>query len=237
MKNINTIAATKSPQLIQRKVSNDPKVMTFEELYLKKDFKGAAQYLLQNKQQFSSGIFHYNLGTVYAKLIDYPAARFHFEKAIKDGYINSASLNNLGYVKSVIEVDDISTSTSIQDQLINTSLSIPSAAYLSASLIFLLITLLLIKTKNVTKKMTIFILAIFIFSPICYSHFYLENINYAVAFKDVPIYEGPSKIFTEKGKLRAGSKIILGEFKDGWFSIKFPISLAGWVNKDQLGLY
>ena len=74
-------------------------------------------------------------------------------------------------------------------------------------------------------------------TPVLISNFYVENINFAVALKEVPIYEGPSKIFSEKGKVRAGSKVILGQLKDGWFYIEFPISLAGWISKDQLGLY
>ena len=102
--------------------------LNFEELYLKKDYKGAANYLLQNKQQLNSGIFHYNLGTVYSKMGDYPAARFHLEKAIKEGYINSSSLNNLTYIKTQLQVDDLSTSSNLPDQLMNSALAIPSVS-------------------------------------------------------------------------------------------------------------
>ena len=70
-----------------------------------------------------------------------------------------------------------------------------------------------------------------------FSEFYISKINYAIAFKDISLYEGPSKIFSEKGKVHAGSKVILGEYKEGWFYVKFPLSLTGWINKDQLGLY
>jgi hypothetical protein len=73
--------------------------------------------------------------------------------------------------------------------------------------------------------------------PFLFSEGYLDKINYAIAFKEIPIYEGPSKVFTEKGKIKAGAKIILGENKEGWFYVKFPISLAGWISKDQLGIY
>jgi hypothetical protein len=72
---------------------------------------------------------------------------------------------------------------------------------------------------------------------VIFSNFYVKNVNYAIALKDTPLYEGPSKIFNEKGRVRAGSKIVLGELKEGWFYVKFPLSLSGWINKDQLGLY
>jgi hypothetical protein len=62
-------------------------------------------------------------------------------------------------------------------------------------------------------------------------------VNEAIILKDIAVYEGPSKIFSEKGKLKAGSKVVLGEFKDGWFFIEFPLSQVGWIAKDQVGLY
>lgn len=237
MENSNTTTAAKSSHVNQQKTIDTSVVSSFEELYLKKDYKGAANYLLQNKQQLNSGIFHYNLGTIYSKLGDYPAARFHLEKTIKEGYINSSSLNNLTYIRSQLEVDDITTSTNFADQLMNTVLTIPPAAYFSFSLIFLLFGVILVKSKKLVKKISLAFFIILIVSPILISQLYLDKTHYAVALKDVPVYEGPSKIFAEKGKVRAGSKIILGDYKEGWFYIKFPISLAGWISKDQLGLY
>lgn len=228
---------TKSPQVNAHKSLEISGDKSFEKLYLKKDYKGAVNYLLQNKQQFNSGIFHYNLGTVYSKIGDQPAARFHLEKAIKEGYINSSSLNNLTYVKNQLQVDDLSTSSSFPDQFMNYSLAIPSAVYSSLSLLFLLLTITLLKSKKLVKKTSIAIAILLIVLPLSFSSLYLDKINHAVAFSDIPLYEGPSKIFSEKGKVKAGSKIILGEFKEGWFFVKFPISLAGWINKDQLGIY
>jgi hypothetical protein len=65
----------------------------------------------------------------------------------------------------------------------------------------------------------------------------VSHLHPAIAFKDIPLQEGPSKIFAEKGKVKAGSKIIVGDFKDGWFFVKHPESLVGWVTREQLGLY
>lgn len=237
MKNINTVTSAKSPHMDTQKSIDTSVHPNFEALYLNKDYKGAANYLLQNKQQLNSGIFHYNLGTVYSKLGDYPAARYHLEMSIKEGYVNSASLNNLTFIKSQLLVDDISTSTYLPDQIMNTALIIPPATYLSISLIFVLVGLVLLKTKKLIKKTSIVLFVIITLTPFLLSQLYLDKVTYAVAFKDVPVYEGPSKIFTEKGKVKAGAKIILGDYKDGWFYIKFPISLTGWISKDQLGLY
>ena len=237
MKKINTTITAKSSNLNTEKVINAPAGLSFENLYLKKDYKGALDLLLQNKKQLNSGIFHYNLGTIYSKMGDFPAARLNLEKSIKEGYINSASINNLAYIKSQLQADDISTSSSLPDQFMNGALSFPPAAYLSLSLIFLLVGIVLLKSKKLFKKSSIALFILLMTAPMIFSELYLSKINYAVAFKDVVLYEGPSKIFGEKGKVRAGSKIILGEYKDGWFYVKFPISLVGWINKDQIVLY
>lgn len=245
MKNISTTVASLPSTAVTRKpLSESSKTKTshsiessFDELYLKKDYKGAAQYLLDNKQHIDSGIFHYNLGTVYSKMGDQATARFHLEKAIQEGYINSSSLNNLTFVKSKLQVDDLTTSTSFPDELMSIATAIPNAGYFSITLALILLFTLLIRFKKIQKRWimaAVFLLAI---TPLLFSNFYVKNINFAVTLKDIPLYEGPSKIFNEKGQIRAGSKIILGEFKEGWFFVKFPMSLSGWINKDQLGLY
>jgi hypothetical protein len=245
MKNSSITPKTLPSEGIQRKplsetvktASAPQSKSTFDELYLKKDYKGAAQYLLDNKKQFESGIFHYNLGTVYSKMGDQATARFHLEKAIAEGYINSSSLNNLAFVKSQLQVDDLSTSTSLPDQVVSTMTSIPMAGYFSMTLFLVLIFTLMIRLKKIQKKWIMVVVMLLSLTPVFVSNFYVKNINYAVVLKEVPLYEGPSKIFTEKGKVRAGSKVVLGQLKDGWFYIEFPISLSGWISKDQLGLY
>jgi tetratricopeptide (TPR) repeat protein len=225
MQNNNTAKLTKSSE------------QSFEELYAHKEYKAAINHLLQNKQQFSSGIFHYNLGTCYSKLADYGTARYHFEKAIKAGLYNSAISNNLKFVKANLDVDDLSTSTHLPDQFMDLSLSIPREAYYTTSLVFILLLALAMRFKKVTRKTIAVICLMFALVPIFYAQFYLNTVNSAVALKDISLLEGPSKIFQEKGKLRAGSKIILGEYKDGWFLVKYPESLSGWISKDQLGIY
>lgn len=218
-------------------VTETPSKSSFDELYLKKDYKGAAQYLLDNKKQFESGTFHYNMGTVYSKMGDQATARFHLEKAIQDGYINNSSLNNLAFVKSQLQVDDLSTSTSLPDQIISTATAIPMSGYFSITLFLILVFTLMIRLKKIQKKWVMVVVFLLSLTPVLFSNFYVKNINYAVALQEIPLYEGPSKIFAEKGRVRAGSKIVLGQFKDGWFYIEFPISLSGWISKDQLGLY
>jgi tetratricopeptide (TPR) repeat protein len=237
MKNTNTIPLTKSSAAIVRKPLSEGQKLSFDELYLKKDYKGAAQYLLDNKQRLDSGIFHYNLGTVYSKMGDQATARFHLEKAIQEGYINTSSINNLNFIKTQLQVDDLTNSTSLPDEMINMATLIPEAAYLSITLIFCSIFMTMVRFQKIKRKWVMVLGLLLAASPMIFSQLYVKKINYAIALKDIPLYEGPSKIFNEKGQIRAGSKIILGELKESWFYVKFPLSLSGWINKDQLGLY
>jgi tetratricopeptide (TPR) repeat protein len=225
MENINTNKTAKSRE------------SSYEELYAKRDYSGAVNYLLKNKQQFDSGTFHYNLGTTYAKLSEFGAARFHLEKAISYGMYNSATINNLNFVKNKINAEDLSTSTSFSDQFINTSLNIPREAFLSMSLALMLLALIYFKLKKIRNKIAIALFISISLIPFLFSLVYLNQIDQAVALKDIPVMEGPSKIFQEKGQIKSGAKIIIGEFKEGWFFVKYPISMSGWVSKDNLGIY
>jgi hypothetical protein len=246
MKNSTTNKDVKSPTVLSREPLSETKQQatpqatpeaTLEELYIAKNFKGAAEYLLKNKQQFDSGIYFYNLGTVYSKLGDYANARYLFEKSMKEGFINSSSYNNLNFVREKLDVDDLSSSSSIPDQILNVSLALPSSAYTSMTLLLLILVALLIQFKKLTHKLKITMCLFLALVPMLVSYSYLNQVNEAIILKDIAVYEGPSKIFSEKGKLKAGSKVVLGEFKDGWFFIEFPLSQVGWIAKDQVGLY
>ena len=59
-------------------------LITFKDLYLKKDFNACVDLLLKEKESFNPGLFHYNLGTVYLKLEKPAIGRYHLEKARKE---------------------------------------------------------------------------------------------------------------------------------------------------------
>ncbi len=225
MGNSNTTKVTKSP------------LQQFEEFYANKQFATARDVLLQNKQQFSSGIFHYNLGTTYAKLGDFGAARFNLEKAIHEGFSNSKSKNNLSYVIEQLKVEDLSTSDTISDRSMNLLLSVSRDAYLGIGLFLAVLILTIAIIKKMKWKSTLALSIMFLLLPIAIGQLIESKVHYAIALKDVEMYEGPSKIFQQKGSLKAGAKVIIEENKEGWIFIKYPENLAGWVRKDNLGIF
>lgn len=212
-------------------------IAQFEALYLAKDYTGARDYLLANKGRFDSSIYNYNLGTVYLKIEDFAKARYHLELAKKEGLINSGTLNNITYTNLKLEVDDLSTSVSYSDKAIDALTSIPKESFYSITLILILVGLILVRMGRLAKTGVIITFFVLCLIPMCLSKFYVEELTEAIALESLTLYEGPSKIFSEKGTLRAGSKVILSEEKENWYFIKYPISLTGWIEKKDLGLF
>lgn len=209
----------------------------FEELYANAKFEEAKSYLEKNSQLYSKGAYHYNLGTVRLKLNEYALARYDFELAKKEGFHNSALANNLTYAEKMLALDDLSESTITQERVINSLTNIPNSGYVTITLSLLLIILLMIRLGHITKKFTMIIALILCLVPVLIGKLYVGNLTTAVALDNVKLYEGPSKIFSEKGEVKAGSKIVISDKKDNWFLIQYPMSLTGWVQKEKLGIY
>jgi hypothetical protein len=211
---------------------------SLEGLYLKGNYQGAKELLLQNKSKMDEGHFHYNMGTLYSKLKYNAAGRYHFEKAIHSGFVNTEVLNNLQVVNSRLALRDLSNSKRVSDRSMNVALDIPPAIYLGVTLSLVLLTLVMVKmrgVRNATALVFVFIIALL---PVSISQFYLEKKDYAITLEATTLYEGPSKVYEQKMIIPAGSKFVIGEIKEaGWFFIERPLELSGWVLKDTLGIY
>lgn len=210
---------------------------SLEAHYLKNEFQETQNLLLKAKDNYPRSLFHYNLGTVQAKAGEMGAARYNVEKSLKLGFYNSKSLNNLNYIKNTLSLNDLSTSTSYFDRGIDYLLLIPGDFYLTASLILVL---MFTVAANFFRKIKIWVSVLVLLIallPIGVNHFLLKRIHHAIVLKDIPVYEGPSKIYEKTYELPEGSKIIIGDKKKDWFFIKYPISLSGWVERDNLGIF
>lgn len=207
---------------------------SLEAHYLKGEYAEAQKLLLANKDQFDPGIFHYNLGTTLMKQGNFAAGRYHLEKALKNGYVDSKVIHNLSVAKSQLAVNDISNSNNPLDLALSFSLDIPFSLYLSGTLILSLLAMLLIRLKKVTRLYGIIILAVVVMFPILYAGLFVNRFNFAMALTDSSLREGPSQIYGELSKIKAGSKFIIGEMQGDWYYIKSPASMAGWIKKDDI---
>ena len=207
---------------------------SLEGLYLKGEFAEAQKVLLANKDQFSPGLFHYNLGTVLMKMGNHAAGRYHLEKALKNGYVDTKVFHNLSVAKSHLGVSDVENSGNPFDAILSFSLDIPFSLYLTLTLIFALCLALLMKLKMLVRWSRVGICFAFVLLPVLYYSFFLSRFNFAIALSDAPLREGPSQIYAELSKVKAGSKFIIGESQDGWYYIKSPSTMTGWIKKDDL---
>ncbi len=210
---------------------------SLETLYLDGKYEQAQNLLLKNKIEFNEGLFHYNLGTLLAKTGKVAAGRYHFEKAKKDGYVDTKNHNNLEFVKNQLQVNDISSSEEFSDQFIDSALALPVSIYISMTLILLIIFSLVIRFKVVMNKYLRLIFFVLAFSPLAFNQFYLGQKNQAVSLTELKLYEGPSKVYEEKGAVPAGAKLILGRIEKGWVFIERPLDLSGWVKLENLGIF
>ncbi|MCY4524012.1 MAG: SH3 domain-containing protein [Halobacteriovoraceae bacterium] len=210
---------------------------SLESLYLKKDYIAVQKKLLENKDSFDLGVFHYNLGTILGKQKNFPAARYNLEKASHLGFLDSRLKNNLQTIKGQLASKDIDTSDHWQDQFLNFGLGIPESFFFTWTLICILTVLLLKHFKKLQKMIPILICLFFAIFPLFISQFYFNKIKYAINLKATPLREGPSSIYSEIMTIEAGSKFIVGESNNGWIYVRYPYFLSGWVKKEFLAMY
>ena len=209
---------------------------SLESLYLKKDYTKAIDGLLKNRDEFDLGLFHYNLGTLYAKKNDLAYARYNLEMANIHGHIGTKSINNLDYVKTKLAVNDISSTHNLLDQITSCSASISPNIYIFITLLSFLIIALLWLRKKLRSKALLLTLGFFAVSPLLIFNFYINNLKYAVNLKTIKSYEGPSKVYEVKRDIEAGSKFLVSGPKNGWYFIEKPVSLSGYIEKNNLAL-
>lgn len=210
---------------------------SLEAPYLKGEYDKVIGALLENKSRINKGLFYYNLGTLHIKKNDYAIARYHLEKALKHGMVNSKLLHNIDFVKKQLNVRELGNSPVFLDRAMGNALDLPSSLYVTASLLLGILTLILIKT-GIFKKTKVMVISFLIaLAPFLLSRYYLEKVDFAITLKEAVLREGPSDIYPELAKISAGTKFIVGEFTNGRFYIKYPDFLAGWIDKNDLAIY
>ncbi|WP_372652643.1 hypothetical protein [Halobacteriovorax sp.] len=209
---------------------------SLETLYLDSKFDKAIDLLLRSKSQLSDVDFHYNLGTVYTKMGDLGPGRYHLELAMKKGYIGSDLLNNLSVIKSKIQGIDLTLSNDVSDQFIGIVSQIPISYGISITLVLLILSVLLFKFKQIKNKYALALLIALSFLPIGIHQGALAGKTFAVNINEMKVYEGPSSVYDVKATLPGGLKFILGKQDSEWFYIDHPVSLSGWVKKEDIGI-
>ena len=208
-----------------------------QDTYLKGDYDQSIGLMLKNKDSLDQGLFHYNLGSMYLKKNELGPARLHFEKAKKEDFSYPMLWNNLEYVKHQPGVIDPAQSNHWQEYFMANVMDIPGSFFGIYFLIGLSLLLLLLRKRVVRNRLLVVCYSLLLVVPIALRFSYGQSHKFAVALKEIRVYEGPSSIYSDYGQIAAGSRFVVGKFYDNWYYIVSPSDRAGWVKKDELGFY
>ena len=135
------------------------------------------------------------------------------------------------------KVDDIDSSPTAINQVKEIMLSAPKYLSIDIGLIFAVIAMIVIIRKKISYKSGLIMALIIGLTPIAIEKVLLGKERLAITLETTKTREGPSAVFQETGELAAGSKIIVRDNSDGWYLVVAPSQLAGWVEKNRIGLY
>ena len=107
---------------------------TVESAYQQGDFQGAISTLEKNQIHVTPGLWHYNMGTLYAKLENFPLARYHFLMSDMEGYTNKDLIKNKKIVEEKLDIPKHEKMLSTSDYFIRGSVEATHGIFTMVSL-------------------------------------------------------------------------------------------------------
>lgn len=208
-----------------------------QQFFVNKDYESALSVIREGKPLLDSGLFHYNLGSIYTKSGELGPGRFHLEKAKKEGFNYPMLWKNLKYIKNQPQIMDPTKSKDLQEVFVGHVLDVPSSFVTIFSLMILVMLLFFYRRSAIKLRAFIVLVVVFSLAPLAGSFAIKRDYRYAITLKPVRVYEGPSKIYPDLGEVAAGSRVIVGRFHDSWYFLMSPSSISGWVDRKNLAFY
>lgn len=198
---------------------------TVEALYAQKDYEKALKTLESNKDSVSSGLWHYNMGTVHGKLGHWAMARFHFLKADLAGFRSTEASANAKLTESMLGTEKLEKPTSTSDYLIKVALFSSEGLLTTLSLCLLIAGLI-----GFWKKASIKVLASFLAMALVVTgaSFWIRSWDRVIVIDKQSVYEGPSAIFASRDEVPEGVVLITSP-QGEWREVIFPSRFQGWI--------
>jgi len=203
---------------------------TFEEHYLQKDYPNALLVLKNSENQLTPSLWHYNMGTVYGEMNNWPMARFHFILAEKSGLNSKELIQNKELIETKIEISRLEKALDTSDYLIKASNIASDGPLLTIGFLFLAVGIWFLKKKATLKSAVIFVLVV---STPLMLDFWIDSWPRKIVIAPKTVYEGPSVLFGAIGEIPAGVMVITNK-KDDWEKVIYPSRFSGWVKSDHL---
>lgn len=217
--------------------NTDTFLKSLEAYYLEQDWAAAISQIKANQDNLEPWLYHYNLGTFFARAEEFGAGRYHLEKSLMEGGPRVDILNNLDFILRYIGESDLTLSGLWYDRLVGTWSLLPSNLFIATTLFLLLLILLAVLWKGVRSPLALVCGVLIALIPVSVDRLWMSRYVTAIALTPVSVYEGPSSVFEVKYSVGAGAKMVVSpSASPHWYRITQPRSMVGWVRSEELGL-
>lgn len=186
--------------------------------------------LEKQREKISPGLWHFNAGTLKAKMQNPAEARFHFLEARFHGFDDQKLSNNLSLIEDQLEVKTLEKPIEPLDYAVKFSLWAEGGFFTMLSLLIILFGLILVKK---TQKYSVLALTILIAAVPLTMNYWVKSWSKAVNLNPQIVLDGPSAIFGSRGELPPGIFLITRSSGE-WKEVIYPSRFRGWIKNAGL---
>lgn len=186
--------------------------------------------LEKQRENISPGLWHFNAGTVKAKMMSPAEARFHFLEARLHGFNDQKLSENLNLIENQLDVKSLEKPIEPLDYAVKFSLWAEGGFFTMLSLVVILFGLIIMKK---TQKYYVLILTILLAAVPLSLSYWVKSWNKSVALTPHQVMDGPSAIFGSRGELPPGIFLITRKAGD-WKEVIYPSRFRGWIKNAGL---
>jgi hypothetical protein len=198
--------------------------------YAKGDFSNAQIELEKVREKISPGLWHFNMGTLKAKMSIPAEARFHFLEARLHGFTEKQLNQNLELVETQLNIISLEKPLEVADYAMKAGMWSQNGFFTMLSLLILVIGMITLKKER--KYSVLFITIILTLIPFGL-HFWVKSWDKYITLTALEVREGPSVIFGLRGELPDGVLVITRKSGE-WREIIYPSRFRGWIKNAGL---
>lgn len=203
---------------------------TFGGLYQREDFQGALDALKSHETALPSGLWHYNMGLVKARLDRLPEARYHLLMAQKQEFRPGETATNLAVVEGKLAAVKLEQPLELWDHVVRSALWAQQGFFTFLGLVVLLAALWDLRQRRRFQRGILY--AGLIAVPLLLNA-WVGSWQKSVVTEQREVREGPSVIFRARTELPPGVLVVTRK-KEDWREVLYPSRFAGWINDKGL---
>lgn len=195
----------------------------------KQEFDEAIGLLKANYEKFDSGVYHYNLASIYAQKQELVKSRIHYEEAMNNGYVSPELKASLRKVRESLDIVEAEKPENTLDYLHYSVIETPIQMFVTVLLLTLILIIVGMKKTSGAVKV---ILSLLIMLPGIIGYIYYSKTEVVILQQDKIVRSGPSKIFEEVHVMPKGMKVLMGRSYSDFLEVVYPSTYKGWVEKN-----